>query len=230
MLATFLRDEYNNVSRERMYFHKLAFDLQLAAASRNYPLQVFEPEVDRDGFDVVLNDGDNERHIQCKTVGQTATTSRWKLWTRLLRPDLYVAEALNIEPMLAGLGGGLLVLTIDENDGRLLSYRYADYFTIFAIELKLIKPAESNTARAFRRKLLADKDKIYLSEKLLLKAKGPDGLLGLIGLHNKLEVSFTPGEILRFRKAPARNDGLTPGKPALRAVLRKHLSKLAVNR
>jgi len=42
---TFLQAKKNSVSRERMYFHKLAFDLQLAAAEKNYPLQIFEPEM-----------------------------------------------------------------------------------------------------------------------------------------------------------------------------------------
>jgi hypothetical protein len=35
----------------------------LEAARAGYHLSVFEPEVDRDAFDVFLDDGDNERRI-----------------------------------------------------------------------------------------------------------------------------------------------------------------------
>jgi hypothetical protein len=55
-LSEYFKDSANLVTRERIYFHKIAFDLELAAARKGYHLQLFEPEVDRDGFDIVLND------------------------------------------------------------------------------------------------------------------------------------------------------------------------------
>jgi hypothetical protein len=67
-LPDFLRDPKNSVTKERIYFHKLVFDLQLAAAKANYALQLFQLEVDREGFDLVVNDGELERRLQVKTV------------------------------------------------------------------------------------------------------------------------------------------------------------------
>jgi hypothetical protein len=60
---SFLEAKVNSVSRERIFHNKLFFDLKLAAARAGYHLSVFEPEVDRDAFDVFLDDGDNERRI-----------------------------------------------------------------------------------------------------------------------------------------------------------------------
>ena len=67
-LSEYFKDPGNLVTRERIYFHKIAFDLELAAARKGYHLQLFEPEVDRDGFDIVLNDHIWERHVQVKLV------------------------------------------------------------------------------------------------------------------------------------------------------------------
>jgi hypothetical protein len=83
-LSEYLNNTDNCVTRERIYFHKRAFDLQLAAARKEYHLQLFEPEVDRDGFDAVLNDGIYERHIQVKTV--SGTTKSGDIRRQLLRP------------------------------------------------------------------------------------------------------------------------------------------------
>lgn len=67
-LQAFLKAKVNSVSRERIFHNKLFFDLKLAAARARYHLSIFEPEVDRDAFDIFLDDGDNERRIQVKTA------------------------------------------------------------------------------------------------------------------------------------------------------------------
>ena len=51
-----------------------AFDLELAAGRKGSHLQLFEPEVDRDVFDIVLNDHIWERQVQVKLV--TASPGR----------------------------------------------------------------------------------------------------------------------------------------------------------
>ena len=57
-LKQFLNAPINSKTRERIFFNRLYFDIKLAAARRGYSLTVFEPEVDREGFDVVLDDAD----------------------------------------------------------------------------------------------------------------------------------------------------------------------------
>jgi hypothetical protein len=46
--SKFINNPDNSRTRERIYFHKLAFDLDVAAARKDYHLQMFEPEVDRE--------------------------------------------------------------------------------------------------------------------------------------------------------------------------------------
>lgn len=56
-LAQYLREAANSVGREKTFNYRLYFDLKLAAALGNYHLQVFQPDVDKDGYDLVLEDG-----------------------------------------------------------------------------------------------------------------------------------------------------------------------------
>jgi hypothetical protein len=69
---------------------------------------MFEPEVDRDRFDIVLSDADFERHVQVKTV--SSRKNEWPIARRLLSPSVYVTEALDFEPMKSGLNGGCWAL------------------------------------------------------------------------------------------------------------------------
>lgn len=101
-LKKFLNAPVNTVTRERMFFNKLYFDLKLAAARRGYHLSVFEPEVDRDKFDVLLDDGDNERRIQLKAFSKSSGTSQWSSNKRFMRPDIIAGEKLRIVPAVSG--------------------------------------------------------------------------------------------------------------------------------
>ena len=67
-LTRFLKAERNSITREVLLRHKFIFDVLLAAARRDYALQIFLGEVDREGFDIVLDDTDAIRKIQLKSV------------------------------------------------------------------------------------------------------------------------------------------------------------------
>jgi len=223
-LSEFLNDPYNSRTRERIYFHRLAFDLHLAAARKGYHLQMFEPEVDRDGFDIVLNDGDYERHIQVKTVA--TTTSSWDISRRLARPGGYLAEAFGLDPIKSGLGGGFLLMQIDPNEGQNVDYFYADFHTLLALKDGMFGNEREAAAEIFE-ELLRDRDEkdIKIPKKVLLKAKRPDAVLGLMGLLNVLEKSLTPNQFIRYHKAP-EDEPLTPAKNTWRSTISSTLSEL----
>lgn len=78
-LKAFLSEPINSVTRERIFFNRLYYDLKLAAARRGYALTVFEPEVDRESYDIVLDDGDVERRFQLKTRMADSKTKTWEV-------------------------------------------------------------------------------------------------------------------------------------------------------
>lgn len=208
-LTAFFNNPVNSVTRERLFFHKLYFDIKLAAVRANYPLSIFEPEVDRDKFDIVLDDGDNERRIQLKTFTKSSGTTQWTSSKRFMRPDMVSGDKLNIAPMDCGLGGGFILIEIDDSvDDAPVSYLYTDRSLISGLASGLLVDVSSApTGRGRRpeaRRTLAENllaglaggdphDPTQLHKKLFVRLKSPDALLSIAGLHSTLD-SYLPSD------------------------------------
>ena len=67
-LEKFLLADVNSRAKESLINYKLFYDLKLSAALDGYDLSLYTPDVDRDGFDIILDDRDSVRKIQLKTV------------------------------------------------------------------------------------------------------------------------------------------------------------------
>ncbi len=72
-LETFLLEGENSRTKESLVNYRLFYDLKLAAALQGYDLSLYTPDVDRDGFDIILDDQDSVRKIQLKTVSNDST-------------------------------------------------------------------------------------------------------------------------------------------------------------
>jgi hypothetical protein len=213
ILQAFLKAEINSVSRERIFHNKLFFDLKLAAARCRYALALFEPEVDRDAFDVFLDDGDNERRIQVKTVLASARTANWYSTKRFMRPEEVYGQKLGWPPADCGVGGGFVLIEIDDATAdAAVSYHYTDYFVASALADRLIleKPAPLRTRRGrpklarhkqandFLSKLSAGpaSSDIRLHRSLFLQPQSSDALLAILNLHNNTNVYLAADKIL----------------------------------
>ena len=201
VLQAFLKAKVNSVSRERIFHNKLLFDLKLAAARAGYHLSIFEPEVDRDAFDIFLDDGDNERRIQVKTVLASSTTKNWKSTKRFMRPGMIYGERLGMALADCGVGGGFLLVKINDSSADApVTYSYTDYFVATALDMRLLcettvpkkqgrgrrKDDRQNTASKFLRSLGSGnaRDPIRLPLPLFVRPKCSDGLLALMNLHS----------------------------------------------
>lgn len=206
-LTKFLNDPDNFVSREKMFFHRLVYDMQLSAARANFDLKVYEPDVDRGGFDIIFDNGELIRLIQTKTVLKTSSTKNWHPTIRFMRPAPHVM--LNHAMMDFGIGGGLILIDIDdEKDDAPLSYLYTDYFLIEALRRGLLR---ERVAKKYQKKSLQElaqdflaelwagalKEKISVNKRLFLKVKTRDDLLVLMGMHHDSANSYTSLNILQ---------------------------------
>lgn len=207
-IADFCRAPANSVTRERIFFHKLYFDLKLAAARRGYALNLFEPEVDRDAYDVMLDDGDTQRRVQLKTVLKSAKTATWKSNKRFMRLEPVYGEKLGMAPLDCGVGGGFVLIEIDDSDDEGgVGYLYTDYYLIQAMADHMIHEKVSRRGqKAFgqpakdRADFAADfmaeihsgsaRDPIQLLPKHFIRAAGTDQLLTLLGLHAVGDIHF----------------------------------------
>lgn len=204
-IETFLSNPNFSVMREKMFFHKLYYDLKFASAKRNTPLYLYEPDVDREGFDVLFYNVEYDRKIQLKTVLTSSRTDRWVTTKKFFLPtDNYVNNLLEphiLDPCNNGMGGGIILIEIDLKNNCDVCYYYSDFFVLLAFANWLIFRSKDQVNKAYEiiQKLKYDKSNIKLTipKKLFLKIKSPDELLGICGFHNINHIMFWEHNFLR---------------------------------
>ncbi|MCP4178960.1 MAG: hypothetical protein GY756_14460, partial [bacterium] len=139
MLEKYLKDPANSVARETILRDRLKYDLRLAAVKRGYYLKIYSEDVDKDGFDIILDDDDEIIKTQLKSV--SGVTPEWAIHKHILRPDPLVAEDMNFEPSPTGTGasGGIILIELCfNNDDLEVFYHYTDICIILAFYLQII--------------------------------------------------------------------------------------------
>jgi hypothetical protein len=193
-LESFLFKEENSRTKESLVNYRLFYDLKLAAALRGYDLSLYTPDVDRDGFDMILDDQDSVRKIQLKTVLKNATTSSWHIHKTMLRPDIEFCEDLGFEPTQSGTGvqGGVILMELDPKDDSMdIRYHYTDVFVITALYLGIVNrypKIRTTIFNSFYSNIRngVSSEKMSVPKSLFVEAKTPEHLLGLMVLHNRI--------------------------------------------
>ncbi len=197
-LRDFFAAPVNQTTRERIFFSRLSFDLKIAAARNGYHLHLYEPDVDRDGFDIVVEDEDTSRWFQTKAVLASAATKSWDIHAGLLWPTVDAGEAYGRAPVEGGRGGGVILIEIDDTDhaGNVV-YWYTDYDIITAIaegfltEQIVVNTGPGRPYKSARREAndalglihSSDRDKkVGVSRKLFVEMSSADALLAAMGM------------------------------------------------
>lgn len=191
-LESFLRADENTVTRERLLFHRFCLDMYLGAARARYPLSVLSIEVDREGFDVVLDDGDRERRIQLKVVD--GTTGSWSVPKRLLRPEAMIAHQLRFPSTIEGIGIGGAVVVMEYRPTLtdiFVRYLFCDAHILAARASGWINAngRPGNPSKVAKKKLDElrtgiGSEQIDISKGLFVEARDPDHLLALLEMHS----------------------------------------------
>lgn len=204
-LKTYLTSSHNSLARESICNHRLAFDLKLAAASREYYLQTYTPSVDKDGFDIIFDDIDVMRKIQVKTVMDSSGTENWPIRKGMLRPTIDVGERLGFESSPNGIGvmGGVILMEVSPGEEDLsVSYFYTDILIVVAFMQGII--SRDDTAQQEATHLVhtlsngSFRDKIKVPKDLFLNAVSPGHLLALLDLHGPVSGGNWFNNILRI--------------------------------
>ena len=225
ILEKYLLNPKNSHSRESLVNDKLFFDLKLAAAERGYFLNIYTPEVDKDGFDIILDDHDTVIKIQLKTVMKAANVYQWDIHKSLLRPNRYICEDLGFEfsPTGTGYQGGVILIELGTKNGLTVDYYYTDIIIIAGIRDGIIDmanlPSKEKTDALFKQ--LSDgvsHQKISVHKTMFIKAKSPSSLLAFIGLHNTQNMYAWKHHIQKMAE-PCDNKLSAPYN-----VLKKHIN------
>lgn len=201
-LKTFMHAPVNTVSREALITRRVLSDLAIAAAHAGYALRTFTPDVDRDGVDIVLSDGDCTVPVQLKTSMYPIRQNHYfkGIHAGLLRPPLLVAEHIGFEPTQFGSGqaGALVVVAVDivppgrADDGlpRLdLQYWICSAEILVALQMGWV-PCATSVAQRSAAKLLRNLQqssshaRVTVCGRGLIPATSPGALLTLLGLHS----------------------------------------------
>jgi len=236
-LETFLFAAENSKTKESLLNYRLFYDLKLAAAHRGYDLSLYTPDVDRDGFDIIIDDRDISRKIQLKTVLKNATTPRWGIHRTMLRPSIELCEELGFEQTHSGTGvqGGIILMELSPTDNSLeIEYFYTDIFVITALYLGIVNKNPNVSTSTFEKfyndiRNGASNEKIYIPRSLFVNPKSPEHLLGLMALHNRVNYGWWHHLIAigkdRFVE-PIDDSDLPAPKANLRRTIAEDLMKL----
>lgn len=214
-LNDFLLFSASSVARESIFTHRFISDMKLGAAKFNYHLQTYEPDVDCDGYDVVLQDTSNTISVQLKTF--LNTTEEWDIRKRLLRPEPgigkyfgYPEDNLFIPELLEQFGfqgAVVLIRPLLDQSGSLdtVEYFYSDIFVLYAMGERLVPQQKAKIETiALAKQALSSGDgseKISLRKTMFVRAASPECLLALAGLRCRYSSSWRLN-LLRYLHPP----------------------------
>lgn len=243
-LRSFFAAPVNQTTRERIFFSRLSFDLKIAAARNGYHLHLYEPDVDRDGFDIVVEDEDVSRWFQTKAVLASAATASWDINAGLLWPTVDVGEKYGRAPVEGGRGGGVILIEIDDTAQKGdVVYSYTDYDIITAIaegflteqiEVKTgpgrpYKSARLEADEALQLVHASDRGKkVSISRKLFVEMSSADALLAAMGMRadNNYGI-YTIRNSFRQVVIDDSGNSLANTDLGLASILHHHMSILA---
>jgi len=214
MLYEYLKKSNKSKYREDIFKLKLLYDIKLEAAKYSCDLHIHSPDVDYEGFDIIISDWEASKKIQLKTKLYDSSTSSWTIQKRHLRPTYENHAKLGyFFTGVFGHEGGILVSIIDpRKDPLVTSYLYTDIFVITAFMNGIIAPKNKITLRRTTiTKLWAalhegsSPENIEVRKSLFLSTPDILHLIRLIGLNPGIDDDWR-WELLHALNASESND------------------------
>ncbi|MCU0422291.1 MAG: hypothetical protein MUC81_05715 [Bacteroidia bacterium] len=206
-IIKFLNEGKNSMLRETIFKYAFYHDIKLAAAQFNSNLKIYEPEVDNEGCDIIIEDTrDFSRKIQLKSTYHSRTAV-WHIHKNILCPAFNQSSDFGLDNIFCPTYPGAVVLikakekTTDsandftshkgfypQND---YEYLYTDINVIYLIYLDIIKGNSSAKANAKRVISLIREpfyfDKIKVQKNLFITVNGTASLIKLLGFCGQVE-------------------------------------------
>ena len=202
-LDQYLKLDKNSVFKEKLVNYRFFYEVKLASARIQNDIHIYIPEIDKDGYDVVLDDGDNIMPFQLKVTNDSSKTSKWEVQKNLLRSNPLNCALLGYEQSPEGDGteGGFILISISVNTDTIQSfdYYYTDAYILKAFELGILR-YNRNSYKKKTELLIGQlqrgdrREKVVLTKSNLVKVKSVDHLLALADIpsicHNQWQPSF----------------------------------------
>lgn len=187
-LDDFLKENQHTVFREKLVNYHFFYQVKLSAAKAQCDISIYTSEVDRDGFDVLLDSGKHIKPFQIKTITTTSTAKFWKVKKNLLRPlsQNCIFYQYEKSPEGEGVEGAFVLIEIatTENDISGFRYYYTDYIILRAVEMGLIRYRNSD----YHVRVMKDlrhgnrQERVNLKKTCMIEVPGMDNILALADL------------------------------------------------
>jgi len=222
----------HSLVRENIIRDLLFSDLKSIAAEKEYFLQCSIPNVDKDGFDIVVDGDFLFRKFQVKTFMENATTRSWEIHKSILRPARHIAQRLRFEdsPTGVGINGGVIIIEVivGKNNTIKLKYYYTELIIILLIQSGFFKTTQTSKviAKKFIKDLISDNNKtVNVNRSLLIPLRDNLSLMTLAGYITSVESNIYDN-MFDFYTEYLKNDidGMKPFYKIVKDTLKK-LSK-----
>lgn len=211
-LQIYLDKSSNSTVREAIFNYRLFYDIKIAAAKNNNDVQIYLPEIDNKGYDIIIDDNDTLKPFQIKTVNKVNSNKAWEnIHKTLIRPIGELSFLLygEFSPATTGIQGGFIlinpILNKNKTDVQVVYYYYTDIVLITCFSLGLIKKYKTSQTKAeiFLQELIKGKshDKIEVPIHLMVKVEDANSLLALCELHSIKQSSYLSNYLIRYLKA-----------------------------
>lgn len=179
-----------SIVREEILNHKLIYDLQVSAAKRKTYLKVYKPEIDIEGYDIIVEDtNDFSRKIQLKS--KISNKTRWEIHRTILLPGMHNSLDYGFNETICPTNPGAIILMDLSNSESIenITYYYTDINILSLYALGYLKTDKKTIELASKKinELKTNKKFIYVSQSLFIKIKNADALINLCGFSSKLD-------------------------------------------
>lgn len=178
--------------REDILNQKLFFELKEASARQKVHLKIYLSDVDIDGFDVIIDNNDDQlAKFQLKSR-LDATTSYFDIHSVMLRPNWYVFDSFEfLSPMgCASNNRGVILIDANVVDNKIISrYSYLDVFILRALELGIFQITSQSIKKAgehlrvLRNDNIRSNEKIEVLDSLFFPLKDAEALLEIMNFN-----------------------------------------------
>ena len=208
-LKGFLDRSENSVSREVLLAHRVTYEFKIGSALSGFDLRAYRPDVDRDGFDLLIEQRSLARVIQLKTVGRRAKTVRWKVKSHLLHPSTRRSGRLKFSLPALGLGDGLdgALLVVDfevERESINIGYRLFDLAVAAAHTLRITgvseQKAEEASALLWRLRKAEGHGAVIIPAWMLIRLPTAESVLSVLGMRTRYAGGFWYEALLAYAK------------------------------
>lgn len=180
----------NTQVREDILNQKLFFELKEASAKRKVHLKTIRTDVDIDGFDIIVDNNDDNL-LKCQIKSRfNSTTPYFDIHKVMLKPSYYFYDSFGfLEPMGCpnDVRGTILIDAKIENGKISTQYYYLDIYLLRGLELGMFsfnsqsKKMASDLLNKLRDYNNYRDKKIRVIHSLFFPVKNVDALLSLMG-------------------------------------------------